>query len=155
MSPHGEAAALGVPGELWIGGAGVARGYFRRDELTAERFVDRRTAGRFYRTGDLVRQVPAGRRAWSSSAASTIRSRSAASASSRGRSRRRCWRIPAVREAVVVALPDAGGRSSWPPIAWRPAGGAPAARRRCASTWRPGCRPTWCRRRSSSSPRCR
>ena len=57
MSPRGEAAAVGVPGELWIGGAGVARGYFRRDELTAERFVIK-DGRRFYRSGDLVRQVP-------------------------------------------------------------------------------------------------
>jgi amino acid adenylation domain-containing protein len=48
---------LGVPGELWVGGPGVARGYFRREELTAERFVEV-DGRRFYRTGDLVRQVP-------------------------------------------------------------------------------------------------
>ena len=44
----------GVPGELLIGGAGVARGYLDRPELTAERFVQH-GAGTFYRTGDLVR----------------------------------------------------------------------------------------------------
>ncbi|MCW1931252.1 MupA/Atu3671 family FMN-dependent luciferase-like monooxygenase [Pararhodobacter zhoushanensis] len=45
---------LGAEGELWIGGAGVTRGYWQRAELTAERFV---TIGgeRLYRTGDLVR----------------------------------------------------------------------------------------------------
>ncbi len=50
--------APGVPGELWIGGRGVGRGYFGRDQLTAQKFV---VAGgrRFYRTGDLVRQVHA------------------------------------------------------------------------------------------------
>lgn len=47
---------IGAEGELWIGGAGVARGYWQRDELTAERFMpDPFAAGRMYRTGDLVR----------------------------------------------------------------------------------------------------
>ena len=48
-----------VEGELWIGGAGVADGYWQRPDLTAERFV-MVDGVRFYRTGDLVRSLPGG-----------------------------------------------------------------------------------------------
>jgi amino acid adenylation domain-containing protein len=52
----------GVPGELFIAGAGVARGYFHQPELTAEKFLpDPFGQGRMYRTGDEVRQLPDGR----------------------------------------------------------------------------------------------
>ncbi len=61
----GEPVSVGVAGEIWIGGDGVALGYHRRPELTAERFVhDRfsdRPGARLYRTGDLGRWLPDGR----------------------------------------------------------------------------------------------
>ncbi len=50
-----EEVAPGEPGELCIGGVGLARGYLARPELTAERFPTHPTLGRIYRTGDLVR----------------------------------------------------------------------------------------------------
>ena len=55
-----DAAGRDVPadvaGELWIGGNGVGRGYWRSPALTAERFVATDAHGRMYRTGDIVRR---------------------------------------------------------------------------------------------------
>ena len=57
LDQHRQLVPSGVAGELYIGGAGVTRGYFGRPELTAERYIEHPLAGegRLYKTGDLVR----------------------------------------------------------------------------------------------------
>jgi amino acid adenylation domain-containing protein len=64
LDSHGEPLPADVPGELYIGGIGVARGYWGRPELTAEKFVPDMFAGiegaRFYRTGDRAKFLPDG-----------------------------------------------------------------------------------------------
>lgn len=66
LDTHRQSVPIGVPGELYIGGAGVARGYLDRPDLTAERFVpnpflkrEEDSSFRLYKTGDLVRFMPA------------------------------------------------------------------------------------------------
>ncbi|MFD1540514.1 non-ribosomal peptide synthetase [Nonomuraea guangzhouensis] len=60
LDPYGAPTPPGAPGELYIGGPGVARGYLGQQELTARRFVRLPDGGRYFRTGDRVRLRPDG-----------------------------------------------------------------------------------------------
>ena len=73
LDAHLQPVPIGVPGELYIGGAGLARGYYRRPELTAEKFIFnpffnsselnsklKIHNSKLYKTGDLARYLPDG-----------------------------------------------------------------------------------------------
>jgi nonribosomal peptide synthetase DhbF len=64
VDDQGELVPPGVPGELWIGGEGVAQGYLNNEELSRESFVKLKLGDscekRFYKTGDIVKQHHSG-----------------------------------------------------------------------------------------------
>ena len=66
LDRHGHPVPIGVPGELYLGGHGLARGYYNRAELTADRFIPNpfgqasSSGTRLYKTGDLARYLPDG-----------------------------------------------------------------------------------------------
>ncbi len=64
LDAHCQPVPIGVPGEMYIGGDGVARGYLKRPELTTEKFISHpfstTNGARLYKTGDLARFLPDG-----------------------------------------------------------------------------------------------
>jgi non-ribosomal peptide synthetase component F len=64
LDRHLNPVPMGVPGEIHIGGAGVARGYLNCPELTAEKFIphpfNTKPGAKLYKTGDLARGLPDG-----------------------------------------------------------------------------------------------
>jgi amino acid adenylation domain-containing protein/FkbM family methyltransferase len=102
---------MGVPGELCIGGDGVARGYHNRAELTAERFVkdpySARPGAKLYRTGDLVRIRSAGKTEFLGRLDDQVKVRGVRI--ELGEIESAMNRHPAIREAVAAARDDSSG----------------------------------------------
>ncbi|WP_445497013.1 amino acid adenylation domain-containing protein [Photorhabdus sp. SF281] len=106
LDTDGQPAPLGIIGEIYVGGDGVACGYFNRPELTAERFLtdpfsDKPNA-RMYRTGDLARYLPDGNLEFLGRNDQQVKIRGFRIEP--GEIEARLVEYPAIREAVVLAL---------------------------------------------------
>ncbi|TCP54483.1 amino acid adenylation domain-containing protein [Tumebacillus sp. BK434] len=99
---------VGVAGELHIGGAGVARGYLNRAELTAEKFVET-PVGRLYKTGDAVRWTKDGKLEYIGRIDLQVKVRGYRI--ELGEIEALLRQHPAVQDAAVVALPDRSGEN--------------------------------------------
>jgi len=115
VSPALEAVPAGAPGELLLAGAGLARGYAGRPDLTAERFVPNpfaaeagRAGDRAYRTGDLARWNPGGELEVLGRADRQVKIRGVRIEPAEIEAR--LLEHPAVAQAVVVVREERGGK---------------------------------------------
>ena len=109
LDSHLQPAPIGVAGELYISGEGVAAGYLNQPELTKERFVDNPfvSNSKMYRTGDLCRYMPDGNVEFLGRADDQIKVRGFRV--ELGEIEATLARHASVRQAVVVAKTDAQG----------------------------------------------
>jgi amino acid adenylation domain-containing protein/non-ribosomal peptide synthase protein (TIGR01720 family) len=101
---------VGVPGELYVGGAGVARGYLNRQSLTEERFIPDifRKEGRLYRSGDLARWLPDGTLEYLGRADDQVKIRGYRI--ELGEVETALQKAPGIKQAVVLVRDDNGNK---------------------------------------------
>src|SRR5262245_38893754 len=113
LDHHLQPLPVGVTGELYVGGDGLARGYLNRPDLTAEKFIpdpfSRRPGERLYRTGDRARCLPDGNIELAGRVDHQVKIRGFRV--ELGEIEAVLAEHPAVREAAVLAPPDAAGNA--------------------------------------------
>jgi amino acid adenylation domain-containing protein len=108
LDAHRQPVPIGVPGEIYVGGDGLARGYHRRPDLTVERFSDNPFGnGRLYKTGDLGRYLPDGNIEYLGRSDHQVKIRGFRI--ELGEIEATLKQQPAVQQAVVVAREDPSG----------------------------------------------
>jgi amino acid adenylation domain-containing protein len=110
LDRHLNPVPVGVPGELHIGGVGVAKGYFNRPELTAQKFIPdpfSSPPARLYNTGDLARYLPSGEIEFLGRRDDQIKIRGFRI--ELGEIEAGLAKHPSVREVAVIAIADVSG----------------------------------------------
>jgi surfactin family lipopeptide synthetase A len=111
LDPNLQPVPVGVAGEIYIGGAGLARGYLNRADLTAERFItdpfSNEPGARLYRTGDLARYLPNGEIEFIGRIDDQVKIRGFRI--ELGEIESALYEHPAVRESVAIAIEDSAG----------------------------------------------
>jgi non-ribosomal peptide synthetase component F/acyl carrier protein len=111
LDAHRQLVPIGVPGELYVGGKGLARGYWQRADITAERFIphpfSHKPGARLYCTGDLVRYRAPGELEYLGRIDQQVKLRGFRI--ELGEIEATLMQHPSVREAVVLAREDTPG----------------------------------------------
>lgn len=102
--------AVGTPGEIAVGGAGLARGYWNQPALSGDRFRDIPGIGRVYLTGDLGRWLPDGTMAFLGRRDDQVKIRGYRV--ELGEIEAALQQIPGIRQAVVIAIDDVKNRGN-------------------------------------------
>ncbi|MBY8914908.1 amino acid adenylation domain-containing protein [Bacillus sp. YC2] len=112
MDAYMNPQPIGVPGELYIGGEGVARGYVNRDELTASRFVSNPhvPGERLYRTGDIAKRLSNGELEYAGRKDAQVKVRG--HRIELGEIKSALQELPFIKEAAVITRSDKHGQQS-------------------------------------------